>query len=201
MLRRSLGRIFLIFLAIFITAPAYCNDGFGFTEAGIYYNVSPEVLQALSWVESRHNPKAINDKTYNGSQDRGHMQINEFWKPKIGPAGWELLDDNATYCTYVGAYVYADCVAKFGNTWEAVACYHNGCGYDEAMCKGNTERIERGRAYVRKVQMYLTSQHPLSQQKSRSQGRRLARSSGPSGRLDREQISQLRGNGVWQRVN
>jgi hypothetical protein len=188
-------------MAILIASPAPCKDGFGFTDAGVYYNVSPEVLQALSWVESRHNPQAINDKTYNGSQDRGHMQINEFWKSKIGAVGWELLDDNATYCTYVGAYVYANCVAKFGNSWEAVACYHNGCGFDETMCQGNLERIERGHEYVRKVQAYLISKHPLPKQKSRSQGRNLARSSGPSGRFEREQISQLRGNGVWQRIN
>lgn len=104
-------------------------DSYCFLQAGEKYKISPTLLWAISRVESKIYPYAVN---YNGhkSVDVGHMQINSCWYSKIGKARWDYLFDPC-YCTNIGAWILSDCIARFGNTWKAIACYNCGKDYDK----------------------------------------------------------------------
>lgn len=98
-------------------AADYC-----FEEAGETYGVAPELLWAISKVESTFNNKAVNWNK-NGSYDFCHMQINSGWYRTLGRDLWMQLGDPCT-CTKVGAWVLANCVRNYGYTWKAVGCYN-----------------------------------------------------------------------------
>lgn len=90
------------------------------------YNVNPYLLYAIAEKESALNPLAVNAR---GSMDEdvGLMQINSFWYPhleKYGISRSDLFDS----CTsiQVGAWVLAQSMNVFGNTWEAVGAYNVG---------------------------------------------------------------------------
>ena len=51
------------------------------------------------------------------------MQINSGWYKSLGKEVWNALSDPC-YCTKIGAWVLSQCVAKYGNTWEAIGCYN-----------------------------------------------------------------------------
>ncbi len=128
-----------------VEAGEYC-----FEQAGIEFQVSPHLLYAISAVESRHRPDAINTNP-NNSVDLGHMQINSQWIKKMGAAGWTLLPENPCYCTRVGAWILRQCVERYGNTWDAVACYNCGKSPDEL----SPELRQRAYAYINNVQREL----------------------------------------------
>jgi len=136
--------VFFVSLSLITKVQAYC-----FEEAGQRYSVSPLLLYAISSVESSFNVRAINVNT-NGSEDRGHMQINSFWKKYLGDSGWDSLYDPC-YCTNVGAWIVADCIARYGNNWDAVACYH--CGHSPADLP--EERRPEAYRYIDRVQEKL----------------------------------------------
>lgn len=136
--------IFIAIIIIGIFAPSIKAESYCFEEAGQKYGVSPALLYAISKVESGHNPQSVNQNS-NGSTDRGHMQINSFWKPKLGNV-WNQLFDPCV-CTYVGAWVLSDCVRRYGYTWDAVACYHMGRSAQEMNPKNAAHAIQ----YVNRV--------------------------------------------------
>ncbi len=136
--------VLFVALALITKAQAYC-----FEEAGQRYSVSPVLLYVISSVESDFDTMAVNVNT-NGSEDRGHMQINTFWKKYIGDHGWSSLYDPC-YCTNVGAWIMSQCIERYGNTWDAVACYH--CGHSPADMP--EERRPEAYRYIDKVQEKL----------------------------------------------
>lgn len=136
--------VLFVALALITKVHAYC-----FEEAGQRYSVSPLLLYAISNVESAFDIRAINVNT-NSSEDRGHMQINSFWKKYLGDHGWNSLYDPC-YCTNVGAWILARCIARYGNTWDAVACYHCGHSPDDMP----EERRPEAYRYIDKVQEKL----------------------------------------------
>ena len=136
--------VLFVALALITKVHAYC-----FEEAGQRYSVSPVLLYAISSVESAFDTLAVNVNT-NGSEDRGHMQINTFWKKYIGDHGWSSLYDPC-YCTNVGAWIMSQCIERYGNTWDAVACYH--CGHSPADMP--EERRPEAYRYIDKVQEKL----------------------------------------------
>ena len=107
----------ILFLPVGSPAADYC-----FEEAGETYSVAPELLWAISKVESNFNNRAVNWNK-NGSYDFCHMQINSGWYKALGRDLWMQLGDPCT-CTKVGAWVLANCVHNFGYTWKAVGCYN-----------------------------------------------------------------------------
>lgn len=112
----------LVALCCIFYAPA--TYAFDFEGAGARYGVSPQILEALSLVESKQNPLAIGINK-NNSVDLGHMQINSDWNGKNG-IDWRKLTDSE-YCTYVGAWILANEIKRYGgNIWDAVAAYHIG---------------------------------------------------------------------------
>lgn len=110
-------------VVVFCAHSANADDPYCFVEAGEMYNVSAQLLWAISKVESNHDPKAINFNK-NGSYDICHMQINSQWVKSLGQERWEGLSDPC-YCTKIGAWILSQCVEKHGYTWEAVGCYHS----------------------------------------------------------------------------
>lgn len=114
-------RVIVASLLIFSMAAsktmAYC-----FEEAGELYNISPVLLWGIAKGESGFDPGAIN-RNRNGSYDFGLMQINSFWAKTLGPSLWGQLGDPCTNVK-VGAWVLAQCMQRFGYTWEAVGCYN-----------------------------------------------------------------------------
>ncbi len=112
--------LLLMALAMPVSGAAadYC-----FEEAGVYYDINPQILWALSKNESNHRNDAVN-KNDNGTIDVCHMQINSIWRKEIGEAAWAGLKDPC-YCTYVGAWVLAGCIGQYGYSWDAIGCYHS----------------------------------------------------------------------------
>lgn len=104
-------------IAMPLSAHSFC-----FEEAGNYYGISPQLLWSIAKTESNFNPNAINRNT-NGSYDYGIMQINSIWSKKLGKT-WSELSDPCTNVK-VGAWILAQCIQDYGNTWRAVGCYNS----------------------------------------------------------------------------
>jgi soluble lytic murein transglycosylase-like protein len=108
------------------------THAFCWAAAGAAYGLSPDVLKAVSAVESNHNQTAVH-LNKNGSYDVCHMQINSGWyfrlKRRYGKGfadrAWSGLADPC-YCTKFGAYVLSDCISRYGDNWRSVGCYNAG---------------------------------------------------------------------------
>ncbi len=96
-----------------------------FDRAGQRYAVSPTLLRAIAKVESNLDPQAY--VTLKRSESRGLMQINSFWYPVLATYGIHA-DDLWDPCTniHVGAWILAQEIARYGNTWTAVGAYYAG---------------------------------------------------------------------------
>lgn len=114
-------------------AQAFC-----FNEAGAKYHVDPLLLRAISKVESRDNPRAINyNRNKKGqitSRDYGLMQINSTQLPKLEAMGvlqseQDLLT-NPCLNVQVGAWVLARHLQVCGVTWECLGSYNAGFADD-----------------------------------------------------------------------
>lgn len=113
--------------------------------AAAYHRVDPWLLYAIAKVESSHNPKAINKANRNGTLDRGLMQINSIHYGTLKKYGIDASAlDNACASTYIGAWVLADKMRQYGNSWKAIASYNVGAVNNEA-------RYRVGLNYARKV--------------------------------------------------
>lgn len=116
-----------------------------FREASIRYGIPEEVLRAISHVESRGNPRALN-KNRNGSADIGHMQINSSWLPKLAKYGINKENlMNPCINTHVGAWILAQNVARLGYNWKAIGAY-------------NSRDPRQAEKYIKKVAVALQKQ-------------------------------------------
>lgn len=95
--------------------------------AGAFHGVDPWLLYAIGYVESHHNPSSISKPNKNGTVDIGMMQINSVWLPELrrwGVPQGALV--NACASTYIGAWIMAKNIRRYGYTWEAIAAYNVG---------------------------------------------------------------------------
>lgn len=133
-------------------AQAFC-----YKEAGERYHIDPLLLRAISKVESRFNPGAINyNRDKKGritSRDYGLMQINSTQLPKLRAMG--VLNNEQDLLTkpclnvMVGAWVLARHLQVCGVTWECLGSYNAGFADDNS---------SRRMIYARKVYAeYLAS--------------------------------------------
>lgn len=110
-------------LCALLTANQAVGDDYCWREAGQKYGISPQLLMAISWVESRHNPSAIGKN--NTSVDYGHAQINSWWLPTLEKHGIGREDlFKPCIATHVSAWILAQNIARYGYTWEAIGAYN-----------------------------------------------------------------------------
>ena len=139
---------FALFLVSMLVGVSSCRaetDAFCYESAGKDYGISPRLLEAISWTESRHDTAAININP-NGTTDYGHMQINSLWVALIGETYLAL--DDPCFCTKVGAYILSGCIGKHGYNTNALSCYNSGRPLNKL--KGDTRK--RVITYVRRVE-------------------------------------------------
>ncbi len=95
-----------------------------FDDASKRYNVPREILWSIASVESKFKYNAIN-KNSNGTYDLGMMQVNTIWKNqllKIGITENMLFDPCQNI--YVGTWILAQNIKKYGYGWEAIQRYN-----------------------------------------------------------------------------
>jgi soluble lytic murein transglycosylase-like protein len=141
----------LLFITVTILFLSTCtsgrsdDSGYCFDAAGERFGIQPELLEAISYVESRHTSDALNENK-NGSLDYGHMQINSVWVSKIGKA-YIALDDPC-FCTEVGAWILSGCIERYGYNSNAISCYNS--GKPLAKLSGKTKTAVKN--YIRRVE-------------------------------------------------
>lgn len=113
--------------------------------AAKYHGLDPWLLYAVAYVESTHNPSIVSKPNRNGTYDIGLMQINSVHLPVLRKYGIsESTLKNACASTYVGAWIMAKNIRKYGYTWKAIAAYNVGSVEDP-------RRYKIGYNYARKV--------------------------------------------------
>jgi len=126
-----------------------------FGSASAFYGIGADLLRAIAHVESGLDPRALN-RYADGSSDLGLMQINTRWLPvlqRIGITPESLYD--ACTSIWIGAWVLAGNVARYGYDWSAVGTYNAGTA--------DTPAAERRRlAYARKVAAALARMQDAS---------------------------------------
>ena len=101
------------------SALADCLD-----DAAAYQHVSTQLVRAIAQHESGMRANAVNANS-NGTEDIGLMQINSSWLPSLARYGIRrehLL--NACVNSYVGTWILASNIKRFGPTWKAVGAYN-----------------------------------------------------------------------------
>ena len=129
-------------------------------EAARYHGLDPWLLYAVAYTESSHNPNVISKANRNGTYDIGLMQINSVWLPTLKKYGISQQTlTNACASTYVGAWIMAQNVRRYGYSWKAIAAYNVGSVEDP-------RRREIGYRYARKVYAHydaLAARHGANQ--------------------------------------
>jgi hypothetical protein len=88
------------------------------------FDISPALAFALSWEESKFNPRAVNNANRNGSVDRGLFQLNNRSFPHL-----ETLDFfNPQVNAYNAMKYLRSCIKTGGNEIGALAVYNAGIG-------------------------------------------------------------------------
>lgn len=100
-----------------------------FEEAGLHYNIPPNLLFVIAKVESKLNPYALNVNS-NGSYDIGIMQINSSWLKKLALVGVQHKDlIDGCKNIQVGAWILSQNIKKYGLTLEAIGRYNSATPY------------------------------------------------------------------------
>lgn len=107
-------------------------------------NIDSVLIESISWVESRHDPKALGHNP--NSVDYGHMQINSYWIEYLGEDYLDL--DDPCYCTQIGTEILSDCINSYGYNRDALSCYNSG----KPIYKLGPKVKERVLDYIRKVE-------------------------------------------------
>ena len=123
-MKKAVRSIFLMCL-LSMTQAVWANC---YEKAGAYYSVNPLLLKAIASVESNENPSAtnVNRQFKQFNEDIGIMQINSIWLPqlaKFGISRQSLFDQCLNI--HVGAWILAQQIQTYGNTWTAVGAYHS----------------------------------------------------------------------------
>lgn len=102
-----------------VPARADCLD-----DAAAFHRVNPRLLRVIAQHESGMRANAVNRNT-NGSEDIGLMQINTSWLPTLSRYGIRREHlFNGCVSAYVGAWILASNVRRFGPNWKAVGAYN-----------------------------------------------------------------------------
>jgi hypothetical protein len=88
------------------------------------FDVPPALAFALSWEESRFNPRAISRPNRDGSIDRGLFQLNSRSFPDLDTASFFDIKSNARY----GVGHLRHCIDSADSEISALAMYNAGTG-------------------------------------------------------------------------
>lgn len=106
--------------------PSFCLASC-WEQAGAAHGFEPALLKAIAWKESTGRPDAVGPALPDGNRALGLMQINTVHLGELEKFGIRRADlFNACTSEHVGAWILADCAARFGMTWRAVGCYYAG---------------------------------------------------------------------------
>ena len=89
-----------------------------------HFNVPPALAFALSWEESRFNPRAVNRSNRDGSIDRGLFQLNNRSFPHLEIHAFYDIELNTRY----GIGHLRHCLNTGGTEVSALAMYNAGTG-------------------------------------------------------------------------
>lgn len=94
-------------------------------DAAAYRHINVQLVRAIAQQESGMRANAVN-RNANGSEDLGLMQINTTWLPKLARFGIRREHlFNACVNAYVGTWILASNIQKFGANWKAVGAYNS----------------------------------------------------------------------------
>jgi hypothetical protein len=88
------------------------------------FDVPPALAFALSWEESKFNPRAVNRRNRDGSVDRGLFQLNNRSFPSLDNTAFFDIKSNARY----GVGHLRHCLNSAGSEISALAMYNAGTG-------------------------------------------------------------------------
>ncbi|WP_053077651.1 transglycosylase SLT domain-containing protein [Burkholderia cepacia] len=116
-------------IALFAASPAAADicKGNIFNEAAALYQLDPDLLRAITWVESHGVASAVGPRLPDGHRAWGAAQINDVHLPELvsyGVTQRDLL--NPCVNLKLSAWVLANCIQAKGATWAAVGCYNTG---------------------------------------------------------------------------
>jgi soluble lytic murein transglycosylase-like protein len=97
-------------------------------DAAAFQHVSAQLVHAIAQHESGMRANAVNVNS-NGTEDIGLMQVNTSWLPTLARYGigrQHLFD--ACVNAYVGTWILASNIKRFGPTWKAVGAYNAASG-------------------------------------------------------------------------
>lgn len=93
-------------------------------DAANYWGVPVPLARAIAMHESGMRPNAVGKNT-NGSRDIGLMQINSWWLPSLAKYGIREADlFDACKNAYIGNWIMAQNILRFGLNWDAVGAYN-----------------------------------------------------------------------------
>jgi soluble lytic murein transglycosylase-like protein len=120
-----------VFISLLVVVPLASAHATCFEEAGVLYNVNPDLLRGMAKVESSMRPEAINEthQARTKSVDLGLMQINSRWLPILAKNNItkESLLKDPCLNVKVGAWILADNIRRHGPNWTAVGAYNAAC--------------------------------------------------------------------------
>lgn len=147
---------------LLLSTSAFANDCYDM--AGKDYIIDPDLLRAISWVESNYKVGVVGKNPLTGN-GLSLMQIDSQHFPYLNQFGItpESLQTDACMNIYTGAYILAIAVNRWGMTWKAVGAYNAGFA--------NTELQEQRRTiYAKKVYSALKA---IKARKSDSDSQKL----------------------------
>ena len=115
--------------------------------AATQYDLPVELLYAIAWVESRHNPDATAHAP-DGTHSIGLMQVNSSWFPRLQELGVDPQSLRQP-CTniHVGAWILAQEVRSYGHSWKAIGAYYAGA-YTK---RTESKKLRHYRVYAARV--------------------------------------------------
>lgn len=140
-------RISLFFILIL----SFKSYAFCFESAGEYYNVNPQLLEAIATVESSLNARAVNKNEHS----LGLMQIHPQWFSKLikfDIAPDQLLSEPCTNVN-VGAWILASNFYTHGKNWNSVGAYNAGFSKEKHVQNNRDVYIEKVKNALRKIQL------------------------------------------------
>ena len=137
-------------IALLASPPATADvcKGNIFNEAAALYHLDPDLLRAITWVESRGVPGAVGPRLPDGHRAWGAAQINDVHLPELvsyGVTQRDLL--NPCVNLKLSAWVLANCIQAKGAIWAAVGCYNTGPGSTNIAAQARYVRLVQ-RAYA-----------------------------------------------------